>query len=102
MKLTTGARWRSQACETQIIVVRPAEIPAELMCGGVPMVKLDSDAPGRDLDPGHSSGTLLGKRYTLPTAQDVEVLVTTGGEGSLAVGDEALVVKESKPLPSSD
>ena len=43
MQLRPGQRLRSQVCETQIIVVRPAETDIILKCGGSLMVDLDSD-----------------------------------------------------------
>jgi hypothetical protein len=46
-------------------------------------------------------GNLMGKRYT-DEADSIEVLCTKGGEGSLSIGDELMVVKGAKPLPSSD
>lgn len=52
------------------------------------------------LDPVFAGGTQLGKRYT--DGQDLELLVTKGGEGTLAVGDEPLAILEPKRLPSSD
>jgi hypothetical protein len=102
MKLTTGMRLRSQVCDTEVIVVRPADLPGELECGGVPMVERGTDAARGSLDPQHSAGSLLGKRYTLRRAERLELLVTTAGAGSLSVGGEELVVKDAKPLPSSD
>ena len=62
-------------------------------------------APGEEgegaLDAGASDGTLLGKRY-VNEAGDLEVLCVKPGDGSLAVGDAAMTLKEAKPLPSSD
>jgi hypothetical protein len=47
------------------------------------------------------AGTLLGKRYA-DEAAGLEVLCTKGGEGSLSVNGSLLVLREAKPLPSSD
>ena len=58
-------------------------------------------AEGGAVDPGHAGGTLLGKRY-VNEAGELELLCTKPGDGSLAVAGEALVLKEAKPLPSSD
>ena len=53
---------------------------------------IDSDAKG---------GTQIGKRY-VDEAGTLELLCTKPGEGSLALGEEQLSLKEAKPLPSSD
>lgn len=98
--LKPGTRYRSQVCTTEVIVIRPADVV--LKCGGHPMIELGSDpAPGLRLDPDAAGGSLVGKRYTDDSGA-LEVLVTKAGDGSLADGDGPLVVKEAKPLPSSD
>ena len=51
--------------------------------------------------PGSAGGTLLGKRY-VNAAGALELLCVKPGDGSLAVDGEHLVLKEAKPLPSSD
>jgi hypothetical protein len=56
---------------------------------------------GAELDAGAANGTTLGKRYVSP-AGDLELLCTKPGKGSLAVSGTPLVLKEAKPLPSSD
>jgi hypothetical protein len=48
-----------------------------------------------------AQGTQLGKRYVNQTG-DLELLCVKPGEGSLAANGEAMVLKEAKPLPSSD
>lgn len=102
MGLRVGARYRSQVCPTEVVVVRPGPPEATLGCGGHPMVELDAEpADGLAPLPGFDGGSLLGKRYT-DAARAVEVLVTKPGTGTLAVDGEALVVKEAKPLPASD
>ena len=53
-------------------------------------------------EPGLDTGTVLGKRYTAPEDSSVEVLVTAAGSGTLTTGSTPLVVKATKPLPSSD
>lgn len=53
------------------------------------------------IDPGHASGTLLGKRYGDP-ATGLELLCTKPGGGSLSIGPLPLGLKDPKPLPSSD
>ena len=46
-------------------------------------------------------GSLLGKRY-VNAAGNLELLCVKPGDGSLAADGESLVLKEAKPLPSSD
>jgi hypothetical protein len=101
-ELKVGARLRSQVCETEVIVVRLGDDSVELTCGGHPMLGLGADpAPGLTPADGLDGGSLLGKRYTAPET-DIELLVTKAGKGTLANGSEPLVLKEAKPLPSSD
>lgn len=100
--LKPGGRYRSQACDTEVVVVRAPSEDVELLCGGHPMVDLASDASARlPLASERCAGNLIGKRYTDATGA-LEVLVTRAGRGTLATGDDCLRVKEAKPLPSSD
>lgn len=101
MDLKPGARLRSQACSTEVIVVRPPAQPVDLCCGGAPMVPVGDPAEEQPLAPAHESGTLLGKRYS-DEATGIELLCTKAGAGSLSLGESALGTKEAKPLPSSD
>lgn len=74
----------------------------DLRCGGQPMVPLGEEpSAGLSLEPAFAEGTAIGKRYTNETGE-LEILCTKPGAGSLSIGDELLVLKEAKPLPSSD
>jgi hypothetical protein len=100
--LKTGARLRSQACTTEVIVVRAGSSDDTLHCGGHPMLELsESPAEGFTIDENFKGGTQLGKRY-IDAGNTIEVLVTKPGEGSVALGDTPLELKTAKPLPSSD
>ena len=101
MELKAGARLKSQVDETQVIVVRAPQGDVELSCGGAPMVALDADGPGGELDPAWAGGTQLGKRYADEDA-GIEVLCTKAGKGSLALNGAPLGLKQAKPLPASD
>ncbi len=102
MQLKPGTRLRSAADSTEIVVVRAPSADIDLRCGGHPLVPLDnSGSSGLSVDPTHSRGTEVGKRYADDDA-GIEVLCTKAGEGSLAVGDAPLELKGAKPLPSSD
>jgi len=101
VELKAGARLKSVACETQVIVVRAPQGDVEVTCGGAVMVPVDADAPGAALDASAADGTQLGKRYA-DEDLGLEILCTKGGDGSLSVGDVVLDVKGAKPLPASD
>lgn len=101
--LRAGLRLKSQVCATEVIVVREGTRRLELRCGGVPMV--DRDAVVGVIaaaSPQLMQGSLLGKRYTHPEDDRLELLVTVGGAGSLSDGETLLVLKAPKPLPASD
>ena len=102
--IKNGTRLQSQVCDTQVIVVRSADSLADLRAGGAPMVPIGADpteaTAGLSLEPAHSGGTLMGKRYVDDTG--AEVLVTRAGEGTLSVGATPLSTKDARPLPGSD
>jgi hypothetical protein len=101
-QLKAGARLKSAVCTTEVIVIAAPASGADVQCGGAAMLAAGESAPeGAALDAGASAGTTLGKRYVSPSG-DLELLCTKPGKGSLAVGGTALVLKEAKPLPSSD
>ena len=102
MQLRPGLRLESATCDTQVVVVRaPKEAPdVDLRCGGAPMRELGSPDE-RVAATTTGEATLLGKRYA-DEELGLEVLCTKGGDGALTVGDEPLLVKGAKPLPSSD
>jgi hypothetical protein len=103
MKLPMGTRLRSTVDTTEVVVVTAPPEDIDLRCGGRPMVFITQEATTIDgpVDPCYGGGALLGKRYRHDEL-GVELLCTKGGEGSLAVGEEPLLVKSAKPLPSSD
>jgi len=101
-QLKAGARLKSGVCTTEVIVIAAPAGGADVRCGGIPMLGAgETAAEGATLDPDASAGTILGKRYISP-AGDLELLCTKPGKGSLAVAGTPLVLKEAKPLPSSD
>ncbi len=101
MDLKPGMRLKSVADATEVVIVRAPAAAVDLRCGGHRLVAVsDPDSPAA-LSAAHSSGTLLGKRYADP-GSGLELLCTKAGDGSLSLGDEPLLPKDAKPLPSSD
>ena len=101
--LRTGTRLRSQVDDTEVIVVRAPADEIALTCGGHPMVDVKADVDASlVLDPELAAGAPLGKRFTMADDDLLELLVTKAGAGTLAAGRVPLVLKEAKPLPSSD
>lgn len=101
MELKPGTRFRSQVCETEVVVVR-AGTGGALACGGVPVVPLDAAVdPAAVMQDGQDGGTLLGKRYT-DEASGVEILCVKPGTGSLSIDGRPLELKAAKALPASD
>jgi hypothetical protein len=102
MQLQPGSRLESATCDTQVVVVKAPKDggDVDLRCGGEPMRPAGE---GGDQLPISSEGeaTLMGKRY----ADDdlgIELLCSKPGAGSLSLGDQPLLIKGAKPLPSSD
>jgi hypothetical protein len=104
MPFKPGMRLRSQVCTTEVIIIRPPASDLDLRCGGEPLIGVDVDlATDKTPAPGLDAGTQIGKRYTTDdTDGTLELLVTKQGDGTLSVGDVPLILKEAKPLPSSD
>ncbi len=100
-EIKVGARLKSNVCDSEVMVISCADSSAEITCGGAAMIDASADACGGDVDAAHAEGTTLGKRY-VNAAGDLELLCVKAGAGSLAVNGEALVLKDAKPLPSSD
>src|SRR5262249_18452267 len=102
MELKAGARLRSTADTTEVVVVKTPGGDVDVRCGGHPMVAITAaSAAGTSVETGFDQGTQLGKRYT-NEGETAELLCTRPGDGSLSLGDEVLLIKGAKPLPSSD
>lgn len=101
--LKAGTRAKCAVCDTEVMVVRSVAEEVLLTCGGVEMIAMD----GAKVQAAHVAAdspaqmALVGKRY-VNGADALELLCTKGGKGSLAVDGEGLLVKQAKPLPSSD
>jgi hypothetical protein len=101
VQVKAGTRLKSAVDETQVVVVRAPAGEVELTCGGAPMVALDAEVSGGELDPSQAEGTLLGKRYAEEEV-GIELLCTKAGQGSLWLNGAPMVLKVAKALPSSD
>lgn len=102
VELKPGVRLRSSVCEAEFVVVKAPGGEVDVRCGGLAMAPLGEERPqGSSAVPGFDGGVLIGKRYT-DGSGDLELLCTKAGSSSLSVGDELLVLKDAKPLPSSD
>ena len=93
-----GTKLKSVVCDTEVMVIRAGAVVAE--CGGLPMVETRPAERGA-LNPAFAQGTKIGKRY-VDAAGTCELLCVKAGQGALAIGGVVLLVKEAKPLPSSD
>jgi hypothetical protein len=103
VNVSAGQRLRSQACTTEVIVVRAPDRPVELTCGGHPMATDRAIGSGAAIgaSSGTGGGTQLGKRYVDEPA-GLEVLCVKPGSGTLAADGRDLTLKSAKPLPASD
>jgi len=100
-QLKAGTRIQSAVCATEVMVIQAPEGEVDLRCGGAPMLEIGAEKSGDPVDPAAAAGTQIGKRY-VDADGTIELLCTKPGEGGLALGDTALVLKEAKPLPASD
>ena len=102
MDIKAGGRWRSVACDTEVVVTKALADGPGLFCGGHPMAASEQPVGAKvPLDPERSGGSVLGKRYT-DASGTLEVLCVKAGDGTLALGEEPLALRQAKPLPSSD
>lgn len=101
MPYKPGAKLRSVADTTEVVVIRAPAQDVDLRCGGHPMTADGAGSDLRPLDPDFATGSQLGKRY-VNEAGNVELLCTKGGAGALSVGSDVLTTKSAKPLPASD
>jgi hypothetical protein len=102
MKLTIGKTLASAVDGATVVVVRATDADVEVTSGGLALYDPKSEEPpAGDPNPELLGGTLIGKRY-VNAADDVELLATKPGKGTLAIDGEALTLRDAKPLPASD
>src|SRR5262245_8089100 len=100
-QLKVGSRLRSAVCTTEVIVIAAPSGDVDVRCGGAPMLGMGEAPAGGAVAADAAGGTALGKRYVTASGE-LELLCTKPGQGSLGLGSTPLVLKEAKPLPSSD
>jgi len=93
-----GSKLKSAVCDAEVMVIRGANVVVD--CGGAPMAE-ERPATRGSIDPAFAVGTKIGKRY-VDGGGTVELLCVKPGQGSLSIGGILLLLKEAKPLPSSD
>jgi hypothetical protein len=82
---------------TEIVVVKAPEEGSSLECGGHEMVPTSGDViVSGSIHPEFSGGTQLGKRY-VDGDEQVNVLCTKSGQGSLSLDGRALHRKDPPP-----
>lgn len=101
MQLKPGTRLKSTVCTTELIIVRAPAADVDLRCGGHAVAQISEDHRTVEIEPLHSSGSAIGKRYA-DEELGLEALITKAGDGSLSIGDAPMLLKDAKPLPSSD
>lgn len=100
--LKAGARLKSAVCNTEVMVIAAPSGDCDVRCGGAPLLEMAAAKPAAGSpSPDAAKGTQLGKRYVNADGS-LELLCTKPGQGSLALGNTPLALKEAKPLPSSD
>lgn len=100
--LKPGSRLFSTACAAELIAVKAPPGEVDLTIGGAaPTLEASERGASSGVADGHEGGVILGKRY-VDDGDTIELLCTKAGDGLPAVAGQMLVLKESKPLPSSD
>ncbi len=101
-QLKAGTRLKSAVCTTEVMVIAAPKDDVAVTCGGAPLLAMaDAKPEGGAVAADANGGTLLGKRY-VNASGDLELLCTKAGQGALGANGALLVLKEAKPLPSSD
>jgi hypothetical protein len=94
-----GTKLKSAVCDAEVMVIRGAP-EAVVECGGEPMAE-QAPAARLPINPKFAEGTRIGKRY-VDAGGKIELLCVKPGQGSLSIAGAALLIKDAKPLPSSD
>lgn len=102
MDLRPGQKLHSAVCDAEFVVVKAPSEAVDLRCGGAPLLQ-DGETPegSPTLDESLGEAPQLGKRYA-DEQLGLELLCAKAGKGALTIGDQPLLLKGAKPLPSSD
>jgi hypothetical protein len=100
MEIKAGTRLACPGSSVELVVVRPPSAPVSLACGGVDFVPLAGVTPDPSLAV-TGDGPQIGKRY-VDEDSGVEVLCSKAGPGALTCNGREMLLKDSKPLASSD
>ena len=101
MELKAGNRLRSAVSDAEFVVIRAPGSDVDLRCGGLAVIDARETPSAGDTSSQPEGSVELGKRY-VDEADSLELLCTKSGSGSLSVGNEPLLLKGARPLPSSD
>jgi hypothetical protein len=97
--MKAGSKLKSAVCDTEVMVIKAAGAIV-VDCGGMPLTD-ERPAKRPAINPALAGGTKIGKRY-VNADNSLELLCVKAGQGTLSVNGVALLLKEAKPLPSSD
>ena len=97
---TLTAAAEARAWRDSLALGEPAAEPAAPVDAAVPS-STPAPAPQGEPDGSQLGGVQIGKRY-VTEADDVELLATKPGKGTLAIDGVALRLRDAKPLPASD
>jgi hypothetical protein len=101
LDLKPGTRLRSAVSQVELVVIRAPGSDVDLRCGAIAMIDSQEDAVPQNASARLEGTVELGKRY-IDGDDTLELLCTKGGQGTLTLGSQPLVIKGAKPLPSSD
>lgn len=102
MKLSPGIRFKSAVCSFEGVVVKAPTEGENIVCGAEPVLGLDEPIPEvAKLTSAEEGSAFIGKRY-VDEVSGLEVLCTKPGFGRLSFEGRPLLLKQPKPLPSSD
>lgn len=102
MKLSPGIRFKSAVCSFGGVLVKAPTVGEKILCGSQSVLGLDEPVPDiAKLTSAEEGSPSIGKRY-VDEVSGLEVLCTKPGFGQLSFEGRVLLLKQPKPLPSSD
>lgn len=101
LTLKPGVRLYCAVDTTELIVIKAPAGQVDLTLGGHPAVLNAEERTEGAVAADHDGGVAMGKRY-VDADNSIEVLVTKAGAAIPALAGTPLLLKDAKPLPSSD